>query len=99
MLPDKTIKCPYTGFAKTCLSIVSKKQCPKWVNIIGKNPQTGQDINRFDCADALMPLLLIENAQMSKQTAAAVESFRNTMVALNSPRPMPLLGDNDGRLS
>jgi hypothetical protein len=30
-----------------------------------------------------MPILLIENAQMSRQTGAAVESFRNEMVKAN----------------
>jgi hypothetical protein len=32
---------------------------------------------------AWMPILLIENAQMSRQTGAAVESFRNEMVKAN----------------
>jgi len=30
-----------------------------------------------------MPLLLIENSQMQRQTGAAVESFRNEMVRAN----------------
>ena len=30
-----------------------------------------------------LPILLIENAQMSRQTGAAVESFRNEMVKAN----------------
>ena len=34
-------------------------------------------------AMAWMPVLLIENAQMSRQTGAAVESFRNEMVKAN----------------
>jgi ribosomal silencing factor RsfS len=33
---------------------------------------------------AWMPMLLIENAQQSRQTGAAVESFRNEMVKQNS---------------
>jgi len=32
---------------------------------------------------AWLPVLLIENAQMSRQTGAAVESFRNEMVRAN----------------
>ena len=32
---------------------------------------------------AWLPVLLIENAQQSRQTGAAVESFRNEMVEAN----------------
>jgi hypothetical protein len=33
-----------------------------------------------DCAIKWIPVLLIENAQMERQTGAAVESFRNESV-------------------
>ena len=32
----------------------------------------------------MLPLLLIENSQQSRQTGAAVESFRNEMVTANT---------------
>ena len=80
MLPDPKIKCPATGFAKTCHSIVTKCTCPKFVNVRGRDPQTGIDHDRWGCVDGFLPLLLIENAQMSRQTGAAVESFRNEVV-------------------
>lgn len=35
-------------------------------------------------------MLLIENSQQQRQTGAAIESFRNEMVKLNSG-PQPLL--------
>jgi len=37
-----------------------------------------------------MPLLLIEKSQQQRQTGAAVESFRNEMLRLNSG-PVPLM--------
>ena len=77
MLPDPNIKCPATGFAKSCHQIVTKCTCPKYVQIRGKDPQTGQDVDKFGCVDSFLPMLLIENAQMARQTGAAVESFRN----------------------
>ena len=80
MLPDEKIKCPYTGFKLSCLDGVVRHKCPKWVHVIGRNPQTGDKIDRYDCADTLMPLLLIENAQMQRQTGAAMETFRNDVV-------------------
>ena len=57
-------------------------ECKKWecaffTQVRGTNPNTGQDIDEWNCAIALMPMLLIEGAQQSRQTGAAVESFRN----------------------
>ena len=47
---------------------------------MGKNPNTGQDVNDFDCAISWLPILLIEGSQQTRQAGAAIESFRNEMV-------------------
>ena len=83
MLPDKNIKCPATGFAKSCREIVADCDCPKFVKISGVNPNDGQPVDKFGCVDSFMHMLLIENSQMQHQTGAAVESFRNEMVKAN----------------
>jgi hypothetical protein len=83
MLPDPKIKCPATAFKRSCRDIVSKCDCPKFVSIKGQDPQTGAIVDRYGCVDGFLPLLLIENAQMSRQTGAAVESFRNEVVKAN----------------
>ena len=83
MLPDKNIKCPATGFAKSCREIVADCDCPKFIKISGVNPNDGQPIDRFGCIDSFLHMLLIENSQMQRQTGAAVESFRNEMVKAN----------------
>ncbi len=80
MLPDSKVKCPATGFARPCREIVAECECPKFVNVRGRDPQTGVEVDRYGCVDSFLPLLLIENAQQSRQTAAAVESFRNEVV-------------------
>lgn len=82
-LPDEKIMCHETGFEKSCRDMVIHARCRKWVQIIGTNPNTGEAINRWDCVDALLPLLLIENSQQQRQTGAAVESFRNETVRNN----------------
>jgi len=99
MLPDEKVMCHHTGFERSCFEVVTKCKCRKWVQIIGQNPQTGEPVSRWDCTDALMPMLMIENSQQQRQTAAAVESFRNEMVEANERagllerRPAaPLLG-------
>lgn len=58
-------------------------KCAWFMQIRGKHPQTGQDIDEWGCTVAWTPLLLIENAKLQRETGAAVESFRNEMVKSN----------------
>lgn len=51
--------------------------CPWWTKVVGKNPQSEEMVDDWRCAIALLPMLLIENAQVTRQGNAAVESFRN----------------------
>lgn len=54
------------------------------MQIRGKDPQTNKDVDDWGCSMAWLPKLLIENAMVSRQTGAAVESFRNEMVKENN---------------
>jgi hypothetical protein len=56
-------------------------KCPWWSRVIGKNPQSDEMIDDWRCAIALLPMLLIEGAQQTRQAGAAVETLRNEMVA------------------
>lgn len=47
---------------------------------MGKSPQTGQDLSQWGCAIEWLPVLLIENAQVERQTGASVDAFKNEMV-------------------
>lgn len=58
-------------------------KCPWWTQLRGKNPNTGLPIDEWACAISFLPILLCESAQESRQTAAAVETFRNDMVKAN----------------
>lgn len=58
-------------------------KCPLWVHVQGKDPQSKNTIDHWNCSLAWLPTLLIENAQMSRQTGAAVESFRNETIRQN----------------
>lgn len=55
-------------------------KCPWWSRVVGKNPQSEEMIDDWRCAVALLPMLLIENAQQTRQAGAAVESLRNGVV-------------------
>lgn len=82
-IPEEGVMCHRTGFTRSCKEIVVAGQCRLWTHVQGLHPQSGEQIDSYDCADAWLPMLMIENSQQQRQTGAAVESFRNEMVALN----------------
>lgn len=57
--------------------------CGFYTHVRGRHPQTGEEIDHWACAIEWLPTLLIESAKESRQTGAAVESFRNEMVKAN----------------
>tara|TARA_A100000164_G_scaffold275084_1_gene247060 strand:+ start:123 stop:449 length:327 start_codon:yes stop_codon:yes gene_type:complete len=69
--------CPLIG--KDCIGL----QCAWFTQVRGMHPQTGEDIDEWDCAIQWMPVLLIENSRKQNETSVAVESFRNEMVINN----------------
>lgn len=68
---------------KTCPLGHTCDSCQWQVHLRGKNPQTEQEIDESACAISWIPLLLVENSQKQHQTAAAVESFRESMLKQN----------------
>jgi hypothetical protein len=58
----------------------SCEKCLWFTKLRGQNPQTGQEMDSEGCAIAFLPILLIENSQQQRQTAAAVESTRNEVI-------------------
>jgi hypothetical protein len=83
MLPDPKLRCPATGFARACREVLAECDCPKFVSIRGKHPQTGADVDTMGCVDSFLPMLLIEGTQQTRQAGAAVESLRNEIVRAN----------------
>ena len=61
---------------KKCL----EHNCKFYIQVLGKNPNTGQEVNQWDCAVSWLPMLLIEGSQQTRQAVSAIESFRNEMV-------------------
>ncbi|MCG3774757.1 MAG: hypothetical protein JW395_1582 [Nitrospira sp.] len=61
---------------KDCIGLA----CKFMVQLRGSNPNTGAEVDEWDCAIKWLPILLIENAKEVRQGAAATESFRNEMV-------------------
>jgi hypothetical protein len=69
--------------SKSCPLGHTCNECHWHIRLRGQNPQTGGEIDQDGCAIAWIPILLIENSQQQRQTAGAVESFRNEMIKGN----------------
>lgn len=83
MLPSKDIGCHRTGFQKTCFECVTLHCCQLWQQIIGADPNTGEQINRWGCSDVFANMLRIENAKEIRQAAASIDRFNNDMAIMN----------------
>lgn len=71
------------------------QRCAWFITLAGTNPSTGETVDEKGCAMSWTPVLLVENARVSRGTSAAVESFRNEMVNANVMTHMIL--SNQGR--
>lgn len=78
--------CPFGG--KTCRNgkrddfevnpqTGEKYVCVKWICLKGKNPQTEEVFDSWMCSEAAVPMLLVENAQMTRHVAASTDKVAN----------------------
>lgn len=63
--------------------------CAWYILVRGTNPNTGKEIDAWDCAVGWLPTLSIETAKEVRQGAAATESFRNDVMRTSVPPPPP----------
>ena len=66
--------CPF--IKKDCIGL----KCTMFIKMRGVNPNTGAEVDEWDCTLKWLPVLLIENAKEVRQGAAATESFRNEVI-------------------
>jgi len=71
--------CPLNGF-EPCKQL----DCAWFVQMRGTDPNSGKEVDEYACSMAWLPMLLVENAMQSRQSGAAIESFRNEMVKANN---------------
>lgn len=95
MAKDAKVICPMMG-GQDCVEDGAIRngelvKCRFWITVMGKNPQTGETVNNGDCAIAWMPVLLIENSKVNRETGAAVESMRNESVTTGAQLTQALL--------
>jgi hypothetical protein len=70
--------CPLNNF-DPCKTL----ECAWFIQILGTNPNNGAEVDEWGCAQAWLPILIIENSKQQRQTGIAIESFRNEMVKAN----------------
>ena len=70
-------------------------KCTLFTQVRGHNPNTGKEVDDWACALAWLPVMMIENSNMQRQTGAAVESFRNEMVKANDASQKILLAAHE----
>ncbi len=57
--------------------------CAWYIQVQGKNPQTGQDVNEWNCSIAFMPILQIETTKSSRETTSETHELRNEVQKSN----------------
>jgi hypothetical protein len=59
------------------------RPCNKWVRLIGRNPQTGQDIDEWCCNEWAKVKIGIEGCQMTRHATASVDKVANEVTKGN----------------
>jgi hypothetical protein len=52
-------------------------KCDHWMHVRGRNPNTGEDIDDWKCAESWAPIFLMSIVQKLNELGAAIESLRN----------------------
>lgn len=76
-LPDEKIMCHRASFDKSCFDMVTRCKCQLWVKVSGMHPQTEKIVDHYACADAWMPALTLEVANMVRQNTASTDKVAN----------------------
>jgi len=54
--------------------------CEFWTHLLGQNPQTGAQEDKWGCAVNFLPILLIENAQTTRHAVASTDKVASEVV-------------------
>lgn len=73
---------PTCPLGSECEEIKDNKihRCMWYTAVRGTNPNTGEEMDEWNCAIAWGPILQIETSQTQRGVSSALESFRNETV-------------------
>lgn len=83
LLPPKERMCHRTGFAKSCFECVTQHGCQLWQGLDAVTT-TGEKTTAYNCIDAMNLAGQLEIAKKLNELGAAIESFRNETLRLNT---------------
>lgn len=63
--------CPF--IQKKCV----KHKCAMFTHLVGMNPQTSQPTDEWGCSLAILPILLVENSNMTRHASASMDKVAN----------------------
>ena len=72
-MSTKSPICPF--LKKPCI----EHDCMLYTQLQWVHPQTGMTEQKYSCALAMIPVMLVENSRSTRSVASAVESSRNEM--------------------
>jgi hypothetical protein len=61
-------------------------KCAWYIHVRGMHPQTGEELDKWECSIVMQPILMIENSRQQHVNAAAITSLRNEVVEGNNKR-------------
>jgi hypothetical protein len=61
-------------------------KCAWYTHIRGMHPQTGEEIDRWDCSISLLPILMIETGRQMGTANEALVALRNDFTEGNNKR-------------
>lgn len=69
-------------------------ECMWFSHVVGQDPQTGRDVDVWDCSVRWLPVMITAQARETRGVQAAVESMRNEVVKRQDAAAdlMPLIG-------
>lgn len=105
-LPQKDVMCHRTGFEKSCRTCVIEHNCRLWQHIQGTDPNTGQEINSWHCADEMRNKFIMDGAKEMRQAGASadkvaseIRDFHKSMAKQNLTMAKFLLSNGETPMS
>jgi len=82
---------PVCDTQEMCPLFKSKRElvchkCAWYTHFRGRNPQTDEEFDKWECSIVMQPILLIENSRQQHINAASIQSLRNEVVEGNKKK-------------
>lgn len=92
-----SLTCP---LGSKCEEIRNNKlyRCSWFTKLQGKNPQSEEIIDEWNCAIAWLPIMLVENAQVIRGTNSAICSMRDETTSRQDSVISALFGGQNAKL-